>query len=309
MMKKILGVLTILLLIGIIPGVIAQEVNEIDSNTLQEVKIFTTPHGAEVRMIQLEKSITRNILIGSKTIQVIKQNYQDTNTIDMETILNELEALLEEVKNYNTENKDANTLATDFVAIKKSAINLTQEFRLITNTILNTNDLTQIREEIKNIENNELKNMNNAIRNVIRKHNAQRTQTMLQIMGVENQNLIQAIFDGNITREEVKLEIRQNFQDLNAQEKIQTNAKIKETINKRIISEKEIVGQAKNKGVQKFLEMTTQRNQRLNNWLKNKTNDLNNFNYNQLINRLENISNRVEQNINTKQIANQAGRK
>lgn len=309
MMKKILGVLTILLLIGIIPGVIAQEINEIDSNTLQEVKIFTTPHGAEVRMVQLEKSITRNILVGSKTIQVIKQNYLDTNTIDMETILNELEALLEEVKNYNTENKDANALANDFVAIKKSAINLTQEFRLITNTILNTNDLSQIREEIKNIENNELQNMNNAIRNVIRKHNAQRTQTMLQIMGLENQNLIQAILDGNITREEVKLQIRQNFQDLNTQEKIQTNAKIKETINKRIISEKEIIGQAKNKGVQKFLEMNAQRNQRLNNWLKNKTSDLNNFDYNQLINRLENISNRVEQNINNKQIANQAGRK
>jgi hypothetical protein len=207
MIKKIFGILALLLVIGIIPGVFAEDSNTIDANTLEEVKIFTTPNGAEVRLIQLEKSITRNLLIGAKVIEVISENQLEVDINEAESILNELEALLVEVKDYSIEGKDSNTIVADFVAMKKEAITLTQEFRESTKEVLTSENIQQIHEEIKELDLNELNQINQAVKNAIRKHNSERTQNMLKILGITNPELVQGILDGNLTREQAHTQI------------------------------------------------------------------------------------------------------
>lgn len=293
-MKKILGILALVLILGIIPGVFADDENTVDANTLEEVKLIASPYGAEVRLIQLEKSITKNILVGAKVIEIIEKNHSEFDLTDAESKLNELEALLEEVKEYSLEEKDRNTIVSDFVAMKKEAVTLTQEFRTLTKNALESEDIVEVKDAIKELDLKELNNINQAIKNAIRTHNAERTQTMLEILGIENPELIQSIIDGNTTKQEVKDTIKEAFSDLNAQERIRVRAEIRETINKRIISEKSLIQQAKTKGLQRFLQIESQRMQRLSNWLENKANNLNENGFEKRAERLQGLSDRIE---------------
>lgn len=310
MIKKIFGILALMLIIGIVPGVFADDQNTIDANTLEEVKILATPHGAEVRLLQLEKSITRNILVGAKTVEVITTNHPEFDLNEIENTLDELEALLLVVKEYVFEGKDANTIVTDYVAMKKEAITLTQEFREQTREILNSEDIQIIHEEIKKLELNELNKIKEQTRNAIRQHNAERTQTMLQILGINDEEFIQGIIDGNITKQQVRDRIHEEFMNMNLQERKRVNAEIKEKTNKRVISEKALIEQAKNKGVEKFLQIESQRMQRLSNWLENRANDLNSNGYQQRAERIQGLSDKLAQNSERIQgITNQIGKK
>lgn len=310
MTKKIFGILALLLVIGIIPGVFADDQNTIDANTLEEVKILATPHGAEVRLLQLEKSLTRNILVGAKTIEILKQNHPEFDLNEAENTLDELEALLVEVKNYVFKEKDANTIVTDYVAMKKEAITLTQEFREKTREILTSEDIQTIHEEVKELEINELNAIREKTINTIRQHNAERTQTMLKILGINDEDFIQEIMDGNITKLQVRDRMHQEFNDRNIQERKRINAEIKEQTNKRIISEKALIQQAKNRGIEKFLQIESQRMQRLSNWLENRASDLNASGYQQRAERIQGLSDKLAQNSEKVQgIANQVRKK
>jgi hypothetical protein len=310
MIRKIFGILALLLVIGIIPGVFADDQNTIDANTLEEVKILATPHGAEVRLLQLEKSLTRNILVGAKTIEILKQNPPEFDLNEAENTLDELEALLVEVKNYVFKEKDANTIVTDYVAMKKEAITLTQEFREKTREILTSEDIQTIHEEVKELELNELNAIREKTINTIRQHNAERTQTMLKILGINDEDFIQGIMDGNITKLQVRDRMHQEFNDRNIQERKRINAEIKEQTNKRIISEKALIQQAKNRGIEKFLQIESQRMQRLSNWLETRASDLNASGYQQRAERIQGLSDKLAQNSEKVQgIANQVRKK
>jgi len=310
MIKKMFEILALLLVIGILPGVFAEDQNIIDANTLEEVGILATPHGAEVRLLQLEKSITRNILVGAKTLEVITENHPEFDLNKSENTLNELEALLVEVKEYVFEGKDANTIVTDYVAIKKEAITLTQEFREQTREILTSEDIQTIHEEVKELELNELNSIKEKTINAIRQHNAERTQTMLEILGVNDEEFYAEIIDGNMTKQQVRDRIHQEFIDMNIQERKRVNAEIKEKTNKRVISEKALIQQAKNNGVQKFLQMESQRIERLSNWLENRASDLNANGYQKRAERIQGLSDKLGQNSERiQEISNQVGKK
>ncbi|MDD3083539.1 MAG: hypothetical protein PHP82_00790 [Candidatus ainarchaeum sp.] len=287
MIKKIFGILLLFLVIGMMPSVFAE--TTLDANTVEEIKAFNTPYGGEVRILQLEKSITKNILIGAKIVEVVKENHPESDLQQAQTILNEMEALLEEVKNYSLEGKDNNTLAADFVAMKKQAIILTQEFKQNIEEFVDSKDRQQINEEIKELELNELNNINQAVRNSIRKHNAERTQSMFVIMGIENSELIQRVNDGNAQKQEIKEEVKTKYQTFGNEKKAEVFAQIRERAIKRIVAEKDLTETTKNKGNEKFLQIQSERAQRLNNWVENNTNT--NNEYTDRIQRIQKSSN------------------
>lgn len=269
MVKKIFGLLLLLLVIGMLPMVFAED-EIVDANTAEEIKAFNAPYGAEVRMLQLEKSITRNVLVGAQVISVIEKNHPEEDLSVAKEKLDEMEALLETVKEYTIEEKDSNNLAVEFVAMKKQAIVITQEFKQITSEILTAEDRQEVHDLVKDLDKNELETINQAVGQAIRNHNTERMTRMFGIVGLNNPELLQRINDGNATKLEVKEMVRTAYHDLNSEERIQAWNNIKEKTTKRIVAEKSLIQKAKNLGKERFMQMDANRMQRLNEWMQNR---------------------------------------
>jgi hypothetical protein len=289
MIKKISVIALLLVIFALIPIGFAEDTNTIiDANTEQEIKLMLNPFGAEVRLIQLEKSVTRNILVGAKIIEIIQKNHVDENIDSAQNVLNQMEALLNDIKNIDLE-EDKNILVAEFVAMKKEATDLSKQFREITTTILTANDRQEISEAIKDIDKVQLKGVNNEVKNAIRTHNAERIEALLGQMGVNNPELIQKIIDGNTIAAEVKQGVMNAFNALSTEQKQMIETKIKEGSIKRKISEREFVAKAKENGLQKMLQRDQNKFQRMNEWTKSNCLDINSNGFEERANRLKNL--------------------
>jgi len=248
---KIAGIIMMILLIGL-PFAFADDANtdKEDQNAVvitpadeNEVQIMKTPYGAEVRLLQLERKITLNVLRGEEVIRVIEKNHSDANTKKAKEYLGELEALLPEIKQLLGEDINANEAASKFVSYKAEANSLIRSFRTETRQYLDSNDRREIQDAIKNLDKNELKALNEEIKNTIRNHNAERAQKAFQIMGTENEEIVEQIRDGNVTMKEIKDSFKEAYQGMTPEQKQEVGAKIKQETAKKIIASKEIIQQ------------------------------------------------------------------
>ena len=125
-MKKTLSVISVLMLmISISSLAFAEEAGEgLEDETEEEVEIMGYSYGAEIRLLQLEKSITKNLLKGEMIVDVLK--ILEYNTTYLETILFEMELVLGEVQAADPE---ANNSVEVFIDLKSDAKNLTIQFR------------------------------------------------------------------------------------------------------------------------------------------------------------------------------------
>jgi len=291
--NKIFAGIFLLVLVAMMPIALADDSNNIvDANTANEIKAMNTIYGAEVRLLQLEKSITRNVLVGAKVVEIIETNHPETDVTEAQNLLNQLEVVLDDVKNFDL-NQDKNTLVTNFVAMKKEATDIAQQFREITAPMLTEEDKQQAKDSIKEMDKVELNNINQAIREAIRSANANRVEWLLSTMGVSNPQLVQSITDGNATKEQVKEAVKGAFNDLNAEEKKIAGAKVKEQVTKRITAEKYAIQVARENGWKVVLEKEANKLQRLGDWMHNKGIDANANGYEQRAKRMEQISQKM----------------
>ena len=94
-MKKILSLILVLLLTtSIVSLSLADEAdNTEDEEIIEEISIMDYPYGSEVRLLQLEKKLTRNIMIGEKIIEILQE--LEIETEELELILEEMNILLD----------------------------------------------------------------------------------------------------------------------------------------------------------------------------------------------------------------------
>ena len=59
--------------------------------------------GAKIRLLQLEKSILKNILHGEAVIEFITENFEEEDTNELVEIVEELKVLKDEVASTDTE--------------------------------------------------------------------------------------------------------------------------------------------------------------------------------------------------------------
>ncbi len=237
--KLILGIVFSVIVAGLMPFASAQESN-LDVNTETEVKAMVTPYGAQVRLFQLEKSITKNIVTGETVIEVIIDNNTDVNLVNANLIIEKLKILLNEVKTADI-NAHASVLATEYVAMKKQAIALSAEFRAETSKYLTSEDRENIKALVKESEVNVLAKINAQIKASVREHNANLVLSVLADINSRNDVLVQAIRDGRENLAEARAKIRSEFELLREEQKRIFEQKIKEKLAQRIISEKNIV--------------------------------------------------------------------
>ena len=156
------------------------EESDVDNETVTEIEIMNYSIGAELRLLQLEKAILKNLLKGEMAVEVLKG--LEYNTTELEKILSEMRILLEEVRAVNASSNNSVQL---FVEFKSMAMNLTKQFRETINNSLDGEKLIQIRERIREMMSEELETCSNMVRNKIKQFN--RNQ-LYKLYGLNNKN-------------------------------------------------------------------------------------------------------------------------
>src|SRR3989344_6089538 len=75
----------------------AEEESEVDNETSEETESMSSVSGAKVRLLQLEKAITRNIARGEAVIATIQEKNPEASVAGLKSILAELNVLKDEV--------------------------------------------------------------------------------------------------------------------------------------------------------------------------------------------------------------------
>jgi hypothetical protein len=224
---------------------IDNETEDIDiDNTTKEIEIMNNTLGAEIRLLQLEKALIKNLLKGEMAVDVLKG--LDYNTTDLEAILSEMKNLLDDVKAVNTSSNDSVYL---FVEYKHKAINLTKQFRETIKELLNGENLKEIRERIKEMMSEELENCSKMIRNKIKQFNRNQLHKLYGIIGEANNTFVEEYLNGNISLAQLKIQIGKTINQMNKERKYEIFSEIKgENIKKKIHAQSSIEDMNKNKG-------------------------------------------------------------
>ncbi len=121
----------------------------------EELKVFENHQGARMRMLQLERALMKNILVGEAVIEIITTNHPDDNLIEIQGYLADLKALLEEVRGLDF-NGTAEELSVEFSSVKTLSVELTKNFKELVSAILTPEDKEQIRDAIKELDFSEI---------------------------------------------------------------------------------------------------------------------------------------------------------
>lgn len=245
----------------------------VDNETQKEMEVMHYSLGAEIRLLQLEKAITKNLLQGEMAVDVLKG--LDYNTTDLEAILAELRLILDEVKAADAQANDSEEV---FVGLKADAMNLTKQFRDAIRELVPGGQYKQVREQIRNATSDELQNYSKQIRNRIKQFNVNQIYRLYGIIGEGNNSLVNEYMNGTCNLSQVKLqlnkmvnmkinekrdEIFSTMKKEKLQNKDQTNSKAanisKNFEQKQLERLQERLEQANNSGNEKLVEMIQNR--------------------------------------------------
>ena len=241
MNKTISAFLITALAISMLPAVMAADTQQ---NTLppgeetqiqQEVQIMNNELGAQIRLLQLEKTIDIHIAIGNRVIE--KAQELNKNATDLEATIAQMQDLKTEVQQAEP---TADNAIQQFVDLKKEAISLTKQFRDTARTLFTPEEIQQLRQEQEQIKEQKEQKGQEAqeIRQKIKEYNQQKLEQLKTQLGLNIQNIADEMKQGNITTEQAKQMIKEKIMKL-------TPAKIKKIYNKA--KEEEIKQKAKAK--------------------------------------------------------------
>ena len=204
------------------------------NDTEREVGIMNNSLGARIRLLQLEKALLTNILKGVMTVQVLKG--LNVTTTELEHILGNLSEVLENVRGADPA---ANDSVQVFVELKNESKNLTKQFRDTLRLLLDNETIAMIKEQLKNITNDELQNCSMRLRHWIRQFNMNQLYRLYGIIGEKNTSLINDYINGNISLDLVKLQLRKMVNQMTQEKRHMIFSEIKEdNIKKKIHTQK-----------------------------------------------------------------------
>ena len=206
--------------------------DDLNETEEEEIKPMRTPHGAEVRLLQLEKSITRNILVGNQTIAAIKAGNSSANTSALSGILSKLVVLRTEVQGIDL-NGTHEELAQQFVDIKREAINLSKQFRDTARPLLKATDRKTIQEYMKQLDRSELRDINNEINDAKHKYNYALLNATFAHLGLNNSELLEAVRNGSAKVGEIKKYVRNSLTNETPKEMHNAMLKLREAETKK----------------------------------------------------------------------------
>ena len=215
----------------------------LDNETEEEIEIMNNSLGAEIRLLQLEKAILKNLLKGERAVEVLKA--MGYNASNLSSILTEMRLLLEEV---NETDPSSNDSVQVFVDLKIKAINLTKQFRETVKALLDDEKIKELKERVRELVGDELQNYSKKIRNRIRQFNRIQLHRLYGIIGETNNSLIEDYEKGNVSLEQVKSQICKMVNQMTKEKKFQIFSEVKEDNIRKKIKAQSFADDMQNKG-------------------------------------------------------------
>ena len=236
----------------------------IDNETEDEIEIMNTTLGAEIRLLQLEKAILKNLLKGEQAVVVLQA--MDYNTSELETILAEMRLVLEEVQAANASDNDS---VQQFVDFKSDARKLTKSFREIIKELLSGDKIKGLKEQIRGIVGDELQNYSKKIQNRIKQFNRNQIHRLSVFFGGGIEPLGDEYQNETMSMEEVKSQLSTMVNEMTKEKKNQIFSDMKkDKINKRNYANEEVAD-----ALEDFEERENNRSQNRSDKAKNKNNN------------------------------------
>jgi hypothetical protein len=231
-MKKIWNILMVLLLMASSMSIViadeedADDDVEIDEDTEKEIEVMDIKEGAQVRLLQLELSITNSLLNGYLIVNTLNEVFSDeVDTSDLENILYELEAVLEDVQNADPSDENA---VQYFVEYKQDAIDLVKSWRenatALKQSLTGADDwnsfVVLVNEGIEEIPDNEdLVALKKEFRELVNIHNSKRLEIIAEYLGEDLDELINKLKNGEITRKELREYMKEIISEMSPEER------------------------------------------------------------------------------------------
>ena len=214
-MKKTTTILVALILIGsILPIAYADNSNNnpndeyIDKETQHQTEIMNNNTlGAQIRLLQLEKAIIKNIEKGEQILSII--NNSEFNLTKLEVIIAEFYLLKQEVQRSDP---NATNAVKTFVDLKHDAVNLTKEFRETLRSTINTTTYNQLQQQTRNMTCNQTQNLTKQIQSKIRQYNTKQFRSLYKILGENNPEKLTNYQNGTLTQLQLKQNLTKKIQ-------------------------------------------------------------------------------------------------
>ncbi|MCC7574003.1 hypothetical protein KO361_00220 [Candidatus Woesearchaeota archaeon] len=181
-----------------------------------ELAPFNTNDGATVRLLQLERSIQKNILQGEMLLERLADRLSEESLEDLEAILLVMEDLKSKVSSYELVGKEEDVRA--FVEFRHEASELSKEFRETLREFVQEQERNDLRAQV-NKEVHELPNLaryDDALRERARIHN----EEIVRASGrdVISEDLLSRIRSGEVEPKQIKEEVLSSVRNIRAEQ-------------------------------------------------------------------------------------------
>lgn len=221
-----------------------QDVEEREDNTTEkEIQIMAYPYGAEIRLLQLQNALLKNILRAEMAIDVLQG--MEFTTSELEGILDQMNELLETIEEVDPASTDS---VQYFVELKHEAIQLTTQFREAVHALINEATKQHLRECIRNATSDTLQNYSQMIQNRIRQFNRNRIHSLYGIIGATNSSLVNDYFNGTLSLYQVKRKLCVMVNQMTQEQKYAFFSEIKEDNIRRQIHAQATMGNLQSHG-------------------------------------------------------------
>ncbi len=209
----------------------------------EQVGAVDNDQGAEVRLLQLEKSVMQNIEAGETVVAEVIDDNPEANVSDMQSIIAELEILNEEVSALLETDLNATEAAEEFVLVKQEAISLSRDFKAAARDMIPEKEQEKVRERARNASNEELDQLKEQVKERINEHNALQVQRVLERMGKENSTLVENVRNGQMNTGEAISSVAKQYKGLGQEKREEALAqaredKVKAQVHKDSVEEK-----------------------------------------------------------------------
>lgn len=186
-----------------------------EEETEEEASIAGNNLGAQMRLLQLQASIQRNLIRADIVLNYISDKVEDVS--ELETTLEELESVLDEVKALAAEELEEGAVE-EFVALKKESIELTRDFRVNASTFITSDDRKDLADLLKDADYSPVQEIKKEARERAREYNSKRLKEALK-NNPRAEEIAEKIRNGELNMEEVKKRVREEVQKLTPEER------------------------------------------------------------------------------------------
>jgi 23S rRNA A2030 N6-methylase RlmJ len=204
-----------------------------EAEDVADAQDMQTTHGAQVRLLVLEREITRAELHMNAAIKVV-QDSNNSNSSNKTEVVTHLKAISAEMdalkKNVADAVNDTNESAQlqVFLDSKNSARDLIKEFRETAATVLTKADRDALKAAFGDIDRTQLKGINDEIKQIGRDAAADKLQAFLDNAGLSNPDLVAKLRAGTISLSDVRKEIKAQIEAMTPEQRKALAAKLGE---------------------------------------------------------------------------------